>query len=461
VSLFRRSIESPAYPLTSQYLADILGATTAAGVAVSERSAFTYSAVYRAVATIAGQAAGLPLKTYRDNQTTGQREDTRLPLLEAPYPDCTPYVFWETVYTDLLTWGNSYLFKVKSEMGGPYDIARLLRLPPADVTVSRDEGTARNPSGKQFKVAGYEGDPFTPNEVMHIPGMGYDGLVGLSPVQCAKQGIGVALAAEEAAGQLWQNGILASGILKSDRELKPEVAQGLAEAFKTALRGFRNTGKVAVLDRGVTFDQLTIPPADAQFLESREFQVEEIARWYGITPALLMDRTASMNWGENAQRQFVMFTLNPWLKRVEQSATLHLCPEATFAEYTRAGLLEADVAVQAQAFATGIQFGYLSPGEVRRYLNLPVTDPALDEFLRPVNMQSTDLGGEPDLSAKVEAVGALVRAGFDPAAALAAVGLPAITHLGLLPVTLQKEEMFDAEADAAAAATEEGAPADA
>lgn len=398
MSLFRRerrSVENPAYPLTSQYLADLFAPSTASGVTVNEQTAFTFSAVYRAVATIAGQAAGLPLKTYRDNLTTGRREDTRLLLLEQPYPDATPYVFWETVYTDLLTWGNAYLFKVRSELGGAFDIVRLLRLAPADVAVTRDESTAANPSGKQFKVQGYEGDPFTPEDVLHIPGPGYDGLVGLSPVQCARQGIGAALAAEEAAATMWQNGILASGVLKTDKELKPETAQGLAEAFKTALRGFKNTGKVAVLDRGTTFEQLTIPPADAQFLESREFQVEEIARWYGVTPALLMDRSATMNWGEGAKQQFVQFTLNPWLKRVEQAVGLHLLPRGQFAEYTRAGLLQADLGAQTAAYATSVQFGWRTRNEVRAMENLPPGPAELDDFLSPANLGGA-ANGQPE-----------------------------------------------------------------
>jgi HK97 family phage portal protein len=185
---------------------------------------------------------------------------------------------------------------------------------------------------------------------------------------------------------LWQSGILASGILRTDQDLKPEQAKGLAEVFKAALGGFRNTGKVGVLGRGVSFEQLTIPPQDAQFLESREFQVVEVARWYGVTPALLMDPGATMNWGEGAKQQFVTFTLNPWLKRVEQAVSLHLLPRGQFAEYTRAGLLEADLAVKTSAYATAVQFGWISRAEVRALENMPAGPPELDEFLSPANL---------------------------------------------------------------------------
>lgn len=396
MSLFRRehrTVESPAFPLTSQALIDLFGRTSSSGVSVSEISALNFSAVYRAVNTIAGQAAGLPLKTYRNNQTTAERTETtsQWPLLAYPYPDVSPFLFWELAYWDMLLWGNSYSFKVRSELAGPYDIVRLLRINPSQVTVRRDEGTARNPSGKLFVVDGNEADPFTPNDVMHIPGPGYDGLVGLSVIQCAREGIGVALAAEEASGKLFSSGILASGILSTDQDLKQDQARGIAEAFKAAFAGLANAQKVPVLGRGVKFEQLTIPPADAQFLESREFQVVEIARWFGVTPALLMDAGATMNWGDGAKQQFVQFTLNPWLKRVEQAVTIHLLPRGQFAEYTRAGLLESDLATQAAFFASGIQFGYLSRADVRRFLNMPVTDSELEVFLSPAN-----LGGAPN-----------------------------------------------------------------
>lgn len=388
MSLFRRerrNIENPGVPLTSQALIDMFARPTATGVSVSEISSLNLSAVYRAVNVVAGQAAGLPLKTYRDIQTTGEREETRLILLEQPYPDTTPYVFWELIYWDLLLWGNAYLYKVRSELGGQYDIVKLLRIRPDEVTVSRDESTAQNPSGKRYKVGDNE-DRFSPYEIMHIPGPGYDGLVGLSAIQCGREGIGVAFAAEEAAARLFGSGILAAGILTSEQDLKQDQARGIAEAFKEAFAGLANASKVPVLGRGVKFDQLTIPPADAQFLESREFQVVEIARWFGVTPALLMDPGATMNWGEGAKQQFVSFTLNPWLKRVEQSCTLHLLPRGQFAEYTRAGLLESDLATQTAHFASGIQFGYYSRNEVREFLNLKRGPEELDDFLSPANL---------------------------------------------------------------------------
>lgn len=385
----RRSLENPSYPLTSSALVDLFGRTTGSGINVSETSALNNAAVYRAVNVIAGQAAGLPLKVYR--KSLGDDDDDsrtliRLPLLEEPYPDQSWYVFCELLMWDLLLWGNSYVFKVRTEGGGPYDIARLLRIPPADVTVRRDEATAANPSGKWFRIGNSDEDTYSPRDVMHIPGPGYDGLTGLSPIQCARESIGVAFAAEEAAARLYGSGILAAGILETDQDLTMDQARPFVESFKAAVGGTKNAGKVALLTRGMKFAQLTIPPEDAQFLESRQFQVVEIARWYGITPALLMDEAATMNWGDGAKQQFVTFTLNPWLKRFEQACTMHLVPRGQFCEFTRAGLLESDLATQTQAFATEVQFGWRSRAEVRRLLNLPEGPDELEEFLSPANL---------------------------------------------------------------------------
>lgn len=384
----RRNIESPGVPLTSQTLIDMFSSPSKSGVNVSEVSSLNNSAVYRAVNVIAGQAAGLPLKTYRQTLAEdgdGERAEVRNFLLEQPYPDCPPFMFWETVFWDLLLWGNCYLYKTRSELGGPYDIVRLLRIPPAEVSVRRDEATAVNPSGKWFKVNNVE-ERYSPRDIMHIPGPGYDGLVGLSPIQCARESIGVAFAAEEAAARLYGSGILAAGILKTDRDLDVDVARGLAQSFKQGVTGIGNASKVVVLDNGLSFEQLTIPPEDAQFLESRQFQVIEIARWFGVTPGLLMDPASLMNWGDSEKQQFVAFTLNPWLKRVEQAATMHLVPRGQFVEYTRAGLLESDIATQYQAFATAVQFGWISRAEVRRFLNLPEGPDELEEFLTPANL---------------------------------------------------------------------------
>lgn len=382
----RSSIESPAVPLTSQALVDLFTRKIRSGVVVNENTAMTIPAVKRAVDLIAGTAAGLPLKTYR-NAPDGTRVEVRNTLLELPYPDVVPFVFWELVLTDALLWGNSYLYKVFNQAGDA--VVKLLRIPPWEVQVDRDESTVLNPSGKRFRVGQ---NRFTPVEIMHIPGQGTDGLRGLSRVGLGAEALGVALAAEQTAASMFGDGLLFAGILHTEQDLNMDQAKGIAAMFREFLRGDVGA-KIPVLGKGTGFDKMSMAAEEAQFLEARQFQVLEVARLFGIPPPLLMDPGATSNYGTGLEQQMLFFlitTLNGWLTRVEQIAGLHLTPRGQFCEFTRAGLLQTDTLSRYRAYAVGIQFGWLSPADVRRLENLPVTDPALEEFLRPINMGAAD-----------------------------------------------------------------------
>lgn len=445
----RANIESPGVPLTSQALVDLFSRKVRAGVSVTEDTSLTIPAVKRAVDLIAGTTAGLPLKTYRNDP--GGRVEVRNTLLELPYPDVVPFVFWELVLTDAVLWGNSYLYKVFNEANT--EVVKLLRIPPWQVTVDRDEATRLNPSGKRFRVGG---NPFTPAEIMHIPGQGTDGIRGLSRVGLGAEALGVALAAEQTAASMFGDGLLFAGILHTDQDLNIDQAKGIAAMFREFLRGDVGA-KIPVLGKGTGFDKMSMAADEAQMLEARSFQVLEVARLFGVPPPLLMDPGTTSNYGTGLEQQMLFFlvtTLNAWLTRVEQIASLHLTPRGQFCEFTRAGLLQTDTKSRFEAYAHGIQWGWLSPADVRRLENLPVDDPALEEFLRPVNMAPAG-ADQADLKVRVDAVGTLIRSGFDPASALDALGLPAIEHLGLLPVTLQKEEVFEADAEAAQNAGED------
>lgn len=386
------NIESPGVPLTSQALVDLFSRKVRSGVSVTEDTSLRIPAVKRAVDLIAGTAAGLPLKTYR-NDGDGTRVEIRNTLLELPYPDVVPFVFWELVLTDALLWSNSYLYKVLNQAGT--EVVKLLRIPPWEVQVDRDEATALNPSGKRFRVGG---NRFTPAEIMHIPGQGTDGLRGLSRVGLGAEALGVALAAEQTAASMFGDGLLFAGILHSDQDLNPEQAKGIAAMFREFLRGDVGA-KIPVLGKGTGFDKMSMASDEAQFLEARQFQVLEVARLFGVPPPLLMDPGATSNYGTGLEQQMLFFlvtTLNGWLTRVEQIASLHLTPRGQFCEFTRAGLLQTDTLTRYRAYAVGIQWGWLSPADVRRLENLPVDDKALEEFLRPTNMAAAgDDGGTP------------------------------------------------------------------
>lgn len=374
-----RSVENPSYPLTSQALIDLWGRPASAGVDVNQTSALGVPAVYRAVTLIAGTAAGLPLKVYRDGPDG--RVLVRTPLLDAPYPYVTPFELWQQVYTDLLLWGNCFLYKTRNELG---QVVRLLRLPPWQVAIRRDEQTQTNPGGKWFQLSDMS-QRYGPDEIMHIPALGIDGLSGLSRVELAKEAIGVAIAAERTAAKMFGEGLLFTGILSSDQDLTQDAAETLGARFRKMI-GSRGPGaKIPVLGRGTRFEKVQATAEEGQFLESRGFQVLEIARVFAVDPALLMDPNAVMNYGEPQKQNFLDFTMEPWLRPVEQAVSLHLTPRGQFAEYNRGAFLRADTKTRYQTHATAVQFGLKTRNECREDENYPPLD-GLDEPLTPVNL---------------------------------------------------------------------------
>jgi HK97 family phage portal protein len=381
--LERRQIESPSYPLTSQALVDLFTRKATAGVSVTETGALNVPAVKRAVDLIAGMCAGIPLKLYRD--MAGQRDELETPtLLREPYPDVSPFVFWELAYTDLLLWGNSFHFKVRTEGGDVWSIARLLRIPPSEVTVERDEATVRNPSGKWFKV-NRTAERYSPYEVMHIPAQGHDGLRGLGRVGLGAEALGVALAAEQTAAKLFGDGLQFAGILSSDQPLNQEQASGLASMFRDALAALGVGPKIPVLGRGTTFEKISMSADEGQFIQAREFQNREIANVFDLDAALLNDPNAAMNFGEAQKQNLIDFSLNQWLMRVEGVVSNHLVPRGQFFEYQRGAFLRADTQTRYQTYATAVQFGLLTRNECRALENLPPVEGG-DDMLTPANL---------------------------------------------------------------------------
>jgi HK97 family phage portal protein len=369
--LFHRSLEGP-YPITAGRILEMLGgAPVHAGVSVSETSALGVTAVYRAVNLIAGTVGGLPIRAFRDRDDG--LEDLGAPWFETePYPDVSPFQYKEHVLTDLLLWGNHYSLKIRSENGDR--ILRLLRVPPWSTTVERTRSTGLNPSGKLYKCQGAT-TPYTPWELLHVPGLGYDGLTGLSPISLARQAIGLALAAEEYGARLFGSGALMSGILTTDQTLPDEAAaEALKRRWKEKIAGVARSHEVAILDRGAKFEPVSINPEDAQMLATRQFSIQEIARLFGVPPFLLADSSGSTSWGSGLQtfgEMFVRFTLGPWLARVEQRFSAHLLPRGTEARFVTDALLRGSATERASYYQTMKTIGALTVDEIRDKENLP------------------------------------------------------------------------------------------
>lgn len=378
----RRNLNNPAYPLTSTTLAEFLdGQKVLSGVSVDEKTAMRLIAVFRCTELIAGTCAALPLKAYR----VGTRERVLAPILDEPHPELTRFELWETAYTHLLLWGNAYLYKVRDGAGR---IRELWPIPPAQVKVDRLPATASNPGGKVFAITDAAGTrPYTSFEILHIPGLSYDGRVGLSRIQHARQHLGLGMAAEEYAARFFGSGSLLSGILTTTANLDEPQAARLKARWKEKVGGLDKAHDIAVLDNGASFSPVSIPPEDAQLLQTQNWSAGQVAMLFGLPPHAIGQVEKSTSWGTGIEQQkigMVQFTLDPtYLTRVEQRVTKEVLPNPTvYAEYTREGLLRGDSKSRASFYSQMRQMRAMSANEVRVRENLEPYEGG-DEFDNP------------------------------------------------------------------------------
>jgi HK97 family phage portal protein len=384
----RRSIEDPNVPLTPSEISGLFDVPNVdSGVQVNEKSSLQVSTVWRCVNILANAAASTPLHAYRD----GSFDEIPNALLTNPHPEMTPFELWRLTYVHRLLWGNAYLEKVKDGAGR---IAWLSPIDPAKVKVGRaSDGT------KVFEVSreGRPSIPATTSEVFHLPGLGYDGIKGVSPVRLAAQGIGLSLAAEKHGARLFGSGTSLSGILSTDQRLDSTAADAIKARWKAKMSGPRASHDIAVLDAGAKFMPISMPNTDAQFVESRGFQTNEICRWYGVPPYMVGDVEKSTSWGTGIEQQgigFVVYTLRPdWLVPTEQRITKELLQDPkVYARYNVEGLLRGDSTSRANFYKTMREIGAYSVNEIRAYEKLPPVDGG-DTRIQPMNM--SQLGTAP------------------------------------------------------------------
>jgi HK97 family phage portal protein len=390
--VFRNSIENPAVPLTSDSLLTVLGSgeATAAGIAVSEKTSLGLPAVWRAVNLIAGTVASLPLHAYRADGDTKTKVTTgqAAALLDNPHPDMTPFEFWETVVSHMLLWGNAYLWIGRNQLG---QVTELWPIHPARVKVGRtsEMGT------KIYDVDGGKA-AYTDRTMLHLPAFGYDGICGVSPIRAARQGLALALAAEQYGATLFGSGSLATGILQTEQRLDAQQADAIQKRWAAKRSGLDSAHSTIVLDSGAKFHQLSIPPEDAQFLQSRSFQISEVARMFGVPPHMLMDTDKSTSWGTGIEQQsigFVVFTLRPWLTRIEQRVTRLVRPQPVYAKFVVEGLLRGDSAQRAAFYKTMREIGAFNGNEIRELEERGPVEGG-DIYWQPLNFG--ELGAESD-----------------------------------------------------------------
>ena len=354
-----------------------LGGSTS-GKTVTERSAMQMTAVYSCVRILAEAIAGLPLHLYTYKEDGGKEKAIGHPLYlllhDEPNPEMSSFVFRETLMTHLLLWGNAYAQIIRNGKG---EVVALYPLMPNRMTVDRDSSgqlfysyQMNNSDAPTMKTGTVI---LKPSDVLHIPGLGFDGLVGYSPIAMAKNAIGLAIATEEYGAKFFANGATPGGLLEYPGTVKDP--DRVRESWNKGFSGSQNAGKVAILEEGMKYTPISIAPEQAQFLETRKFQINEIARIFRVPPHMVGDlENSSFSNIEQQSLEFVKYTLDPWVVRWEQSLSRALfTPEEKkkyFFKFNVEGLLRGDYQSRMNGYATARQNGWMSANDIRELENL-------------------------------------------------------------------------------------------
>lgn len=364
---------------------------TAARVAVTPQTALMVAAVSAAVGLLSESTAQLPVHVYRRVGGNKERVDdhavARL-LGSRPNGWQDAFQFRELMTSWLCLWGNAYAFKNRLGDGRLYELLPIHpdRVQPQQADDYRVTYQVVLASGEQVTLPR--------DAVFHLRDRSLDGLKGLSRLRSGRDSIGLALVAERWGAQLFGNGGRPSGVLSTDQKLNGEQITQIAESWKAA-HGGENALGTAVLDGGFKWEPLTMNNNDAQFLETRKFQIAEISRLYRVPPHMLGDlERATFSNIEHQSLDFVRFSLLPWLRRWEFAINTQLVDqrEGVFAEYLVEGLLRGDTKTRYEAYQIGIQNGWLSPNEVRGFENLNPRDGG-DEFKPASNLYGNPSDG--------------------------------------------------------------------
>ena len=376
-----KSRDAPAMNSTSGSAFSFFLGQASSGKYVNERSAMQLTAVYSCVRILSEAVASLPLHLYRYKADGGKEKaiDSSLYRIfhDEPNPEMTSFNFRETLMTHLLLWGNAYAQIIRNNAN---EVIALYPLMADRMEVCRDDNKqiyyeyTIPPDERQMKE-GREGTivKLKKEDVLHIPGLGFDGLVGYSPIAMAKNAIGLGMSCEEYGAKFFENGATPSGILEHPGTIKDP--NRVRESWQSMFSGPRNNHKVAVLEEGMKYTPIGMPNEQAQFLETRKFQIDEIARIFRIPPHMIgdLDKSSFSNI-EQQSLEFVRYTLQPWLVRWEQAMQKALLnaeqKQTMFIKFNVEGLLRGDYEGRMRGYATARQNGWMSANDIRELENL-------------------------------------------------------------------------------------------
>lgn len=407
-----------------------------AGVNINSKTAFEIVAFFSAVSLISDTISTLPIDSFIRVDGDRRAFRPRPTWVDQPDVDLTRQAHYGQVLVSLMVDGNAFVRVFRDSQG---EVVNLVCLDPATVEVKRSA------IGRKIYVVTGESKTLDSTDIIHIYDLLEPGaLRGISRVVRLSDALGVSSALQQYAARFFGAGSSQSGIIEFPGNLTPEQAKNLREGFDSAHRGFRKAHKTGVLSGGATFKPTNIPNDNAQFLESRRFAVEEMARLFNI-PLSMMGVPGTQSYASVEQNaiQFVTHTLRPYIEKLEWAYS-KLLPNQAFLKFNVDGLLRGDFNSRIQAYATGLQSGFMSINDVRRIEDMR---PAVggDEYRVPlanVNLSASNL---PEQEGKVGMASKLISVGFDPKSVLAALDLPTIDHTGLPSVQLQGVATIDPE----------------
>lgn len=354
---------------TPELFSALASSVTDSGVPVTKHTVLTLTAVWRAVNILSGTIASLPLNVYRKTPN-GHREKLAghpvASLLADPNDEMTDFIFKETMMATLLLWGNSYAALVRDNSG---HVVELIPVHPEGVVAVKVDG-------KRFYNVRIDNTyvSVSDKDIIHVPGLSFDGEKGYSPIAIMAESMGLGLAAQKFGSRFFGSGANMDGVLEVPGKLSDQAFDRLRTSWNERYKGLSKSHNTAILEGGAKYQRIGIPPEDAQFLQTRKFQVAEVARMYGVQPHLLMDLDrATHNNIEHQGIEFVMFTLTPWIRRWEKEINRKLLRnyKDMFVEFNITALLRGDSKARSDYYRTMFSIGAMNPNRIRQLENEP------------------------------------------------------------------------------------------
>lgn len=375
------------------------GVETSAGVRVTSSTAMYFVAVYACINILSRTVGSLPLYLYRRLPGGGKEKARKHPLFNLirylPNPEMTAMRYRSTLQGHLASWGNSYSYIDWANTGYP---KALWPLRPDRIQVQRINGELvyhYYPGIEDFKITTGFNIPNT--YMLHIPGFGYDGVMGYSPITLAREAIGLGLAADAFGAKYFGSGTHPGMVIEHPKQLSSQAHDNLKKSLTDKYSGLGNAHRLMILEEGMKANKIVIDPKDSQFLETRKFQITEIARLFLIPPHMIADlEKATFSNIEEQGIEFVVHTMRPWFVLWEEEYMRSLLRvderEEYFFQFDVDALMRGDIAKRYAAYAIGKQWGFLSTNDVRDKENLNPVDGG-DQYMVPLNMIPTqDVG---------------------------------------------------------------------